>query len=308
MVAVKAQTGELIINGRYILRGSLGMGGVGLVQRAFDRLAGAEVALKRVAPPSPQPIPPHETLADPRVTLAQEFRTLASLRHPNIVSVLDYGFDANDRPYFTMELIEDAENLLHAGRGQSVEARIRLLIQVLQALVYLHHRNILHRDLSPRNVLVAGGAAKMIDFGLSVDRNQQTGIGGTLAYIAPEVLRGSPPSIASDLYAFGVLAYELFSGRHPFDTSSPSVLIDEILDKAPDVAALGLPAIMTAALERTLAKQPDQRPQSAADLMALCYECIGQRAPVESTTMRESFLQAARLVGREREMAYLFGA
>ena len=253
------------------------------------------------------PVPALETLADPRVTLAQEFRTLSGLRHPHIVSVLDYGFDESDLPYFTMELLEGAKSILEAGRGQPTETRVWLLIQVLHALAYLHHRNILHRDLSPRNVLVVGGMAKMIDFGLSVDSKQQTGIGGTLAYIAPEVLRGSPPSIASDLYAFGVIVYELFSGRHPFDTSSPSVLIDEILEKAPDVSALGLPEPMTAALERTLSKQPEARPASAAELINLYYENIGQRAPLESTTMRESFLQAARLVGREREMAHLFG-
>jgi serine/threonine protein kinase len=89
-------------------------------------------------------------------------------------------------------------------------------VQVLQAIIYLHRRGILHRDLKPSNILVAAGAVRVLDFGLAIERGRRASAAGTVGYLAPEVLSGEPPSERSDLYAVGVIAFELLASVHPF--------------------------------------------------------------------------------------------
>ena len=177
-----------VVGRRYLLQEQIGQGGMGVVYRATDRLTGENVALKRVTvglqdamatrnfqstltAPASHP----SDSSDPRVSLAQEFETLASLRHPNIISVLDYGFDDEQLPYFTMSLVEDGQSFTDAVKGKPLETQIGLLTQMLQALAYLHRRGILHRDLKPANVVVTGGVAKVLDFGLALARTRDTG-------------------------------------------------------------------------------------------------------------------------------------
>ncbi len=115
---------------RYILYEQIGEGGMGVVYRALDRLTGQNVALKQVTAPAVQltvDLVTNKSM-DFRLALAQEFKTLASLRHPNIISVLDYGFDAARQPYFTMDWLENAQTILDAGRKRSVEMQLGLLI------------------------------------------------------------------------------------------------------------------------------------------------------------------------------------
>ena len=158
---------EEALNRRYILLDPIGRGGMGEVFRALDRLTGGHVALKRM------PLRPIESagsrlpglsrmgrglpslqLHGKRLALANEFRTLASLRHPHIVSVLDYGFDARREPYLTMELLADAQQLLPFAAQAPREVKLHLLAQLLRALSYLHRRGVLHRDLNSRNCAV----------------------------------------------------------------------------------------------------------------------------------------------------------
>src|SRR5262249_45005388 len=133
---------------------------------------------------------------DIRLALAREFQTLASLRHPNIISVLDYGFDQERQPFFTMDLLENAPILTEYGSKLPLEDQVKLLVDVLQALKYLHRRGILHRDLKPANILVANEQAKVLDFGLAMTHRESaehtSTTSGTLGYMAPEVLRGYP--------------------------------------------------------------------------------------------------------------------
>src|SRR5882672_4143158 len=136
-----------IVGKRYLLQERLGQGGMGTVYRAVDRLTGQEVALKRVFIPPSEPDQAEETVQN-LLALAQEFRIMASMRHPNIASVLDYGFDADRRPFFTMELLKDAHSLSRAA-WKSDKDKANRLIQILQALAYLHRRGVIHRDLKP---------------------------------------------------------------------------------------------------------------------------------------------------------------
>ena len=306
-----------VIGNRYQLLYALGAGGMGIVYRAQDRLTGQPVALKRVL------LAPQELAFNSRsrlddtnsllLALAQEFRLLASLRHPHIISVLDYGFDSRRQPYFTMELLPMAQTLLRAGQGQPLTVQIDLLVQTLQALAYLHRRGVLHRDLKPGNVLVSGGRVRLLDFGLSITHEQAytVDLSGTLHYLAPEVLTGEPPTIAADLYAVGVLAYELFVGSHPFADDNPDMLVARVLDEAPDLNPLAqhlpapLGAAMAAVIAKALAKRPAERYGDAVTLMHALCAAANMPLPAESSAILESFLQAATFVGREQEMAQL---
>jgi eukaryotic-like serine/threonine-protein kinase len=300
-----------IVGRRYLLHESLGEGGMGAVFRATDRLSGQMVALKRVTTPSEALIFASRSAdADFRRALAIEFKTLASLRHPNIISVLDYGFDDTRQPYFTMDLLQDAQTLFEAGHDLPRDKQVDLLIQVLQALAYLHRRGILHRDLKPGNILVVGGQVKVLDFGLSIGVQQEQGQGivGTLAYAAPEILAGEPHTIPSDLYSLGVIAYELFTGKRPFNAISISSLMHDIMHTLPDFNADAFDPRTTAVLDRLLSKQPSERFTSANEVIAAFGKVLGKTVSQETAATRESYLQAAQFVGREKELATLNAA
>ncbi|NDJ54439.1 MAG: serine/threonine-protein kinase PknK, partial [Chloroflexi bacterium] len=318
----QSETLRTIIAHRYILRELLGRGGMGAVYRAIDRLGQGEaksyVALKRVLAPTENlqfmsVSGANNDITSLRFALAAEFQTLASLRHPHIINVLDYGFDDVHQPYFTMQFLADAQTFVDAGRGQPIDVQVDLLIQTLQALAYLHRRGVLHRDLKPGNVLVeevdGQKIVKVLDFGLSIVREEATETVGTLAYMSPEIVQGGKASFASDLYAVGVMAYEIMAGRHPFDEGSgPSMLLMQVISKAPDMTLLDAPPDLVEVIESLLAKNPGERLGSAdAVIEALC-EATNRPVPVETQAIRESFLQSAAFVGRDEEMAKLRSA
>ncbi|MBT6552075.1 MAG: serine/threonine protein kinase [Gammaproteobacteria bacterium] len=215
-------TPETLLPTRYRLQDKLGEGGMGVVYRATDRLTGETIALKQVQVPAEylqfMSSPPETVSHNLQVSLAREFQTLATLRHPNIISVLDYGFvqtETEPQPFYTMTYLPVAESILNAGSQLTVAGKLELIQQTLQGLIYLHRRGILHCDLKPDNVLVVDGQVRILDFGLSL---QQSKIGkeevpsGSAAYLAPELWEHGATSIVSDLYALGVITFELLAG------------------------------------------------------------------------------------------------
>ncbi len=259
---------QLIINDRYQILELLGSGSMGAVYRVEDRQTGAEIALKRVIPvPTSILASAHFTEKPDWQALKREFKMLAALAHPHIVRVMDCGFDQQGHPFYTMTYLK-GQKLLDDGQDQPLSYQLELLRQLFSALAYLHERDILQRDLKPDNILVVDGQAKLTDFGLAACEAQFSGavtnLQGTAAYMAPELLMGEQPSKATDLYAGGMIAYELIVGHHPFDVRNMNRLILSILHEEPDLTALpaepqGLRALAGALLNR----DPKQRPSSA---------------------------------------------
>lgn len=299
-----------ILGNRYRLLDEIGSGAMGTVFRAHDRLTGQRVALKRVSVPSEQLTyaTRMETDGDLDLLLAREFRILASLRHPHIISVLDYGFvDDAHQPYYTMELLDHCETLLEAASRLDREGQITLLVQMLQALAYLHRRGVLHRDLKPSNVLVQDGNVKLVDFGLSVMREHAASgeIAGTPNYMAPEVWQGAAPSQATDLYAVGVIAYRVFTGDLPFDAPTLTELFHRVTSDPPDLNMLQSEPMLQFVIGRLLFKDPKERLSDATRAIAQFNMATQKPLVTETAATRESFLQAAQFVGREAELSTL---
>ena len=334
-----------------------------MVFSARDRLTGHIVALKCIgiadsqienfaeddtvdaaapAPPAVSPAAGPQGHAEKlRLALAREFRTLSSLRHPHIVSVLDFGFDTFNRPFFTMELLPARRTLTQAGQSLPLIGKLRLLAQLLRALIYLHRRGILHRDIKPSNVLSDGDSVKVLDFGIAAPIKSTKDLAGTLVYMAPEVLLGENPSPASDLYAVGVLTYELLTGRFPYSRDSVTKMLLGVLgqgtaarlsetalllvesyrikdnsevhsddsrplDQAPEPLRMeGIPEPLARLVAGLLCRDAKQRYSDAAAVLAELSDAVGESFPAETAATRDSLLQAAGLVGREGELAQL---
>lgn len=221
-----------IINNRYVVQRMIGAGGMGSVFEAHDRLTGQQVALKRL----------HVSFGldddKSRLALAKEFRTLSSLRHPHIITVLNYGFDVQRAPFYTMTLLQEGQSLTQATIGADLDTKISYCIQALQALAYLHRRGVVHRDIKPSNILLTPDQKLFVlDFGLAdsdgITIEKSLSFNGTLAYSAPEVLDGRGFTPLVDIFAMGVVMYELFAGRHPFDTSSVQSLLHDLMGAPP---------------------------------------------------------------------------
>ncbi|MEM9774635.1 MAG: AAA family ATPase [Chloroflexota bacterium] len=294
------------INGRYEIQETLGFGGMGVVFRALDRLSGQTSALKRVRLDSElkfvNAISLYDTEEQMRLGLAREFQILAGLRHPNIISVLDYGFDAERQPYYTMTYLPQAQTILEAAVDLDFVGKIDLIEQLLQGLAYLHRRGILHRDIKPENVLVVDKVVKLLDFGLSHKVDDHVGVGGSPLYIAPEVMSGDDPTKAADLYAVGVLFTQILSGRHPFGPFD-SGFHNRLFEYEPDLDSVD--ERLRPLLNQLLIPVPIHRPQSASDALLLLTDVLGASVLTETPAIRESYLQSATFIGREREIERL---
>src|SRR5579871_2359312 len=219
-------TSATTIAGRYRIEGRLGVGGMATVQLAFDQRLERYVALKLLA----------EHLADDPAFVSRfrrEALSAARLVHPNIVQVFDFGFDEHQHQHFiVMEHVPGhscAELLRDRGR-LDVDEAVEVLAQACRGLDYAHRNGVVHRDVKPGNLLVSdSGSVKLADFGIAraTDQSSITQVGsvlGTAAYLAPEQARGEEAGPRADLYSLGVVAYQLLTGRLPYEANSLSEL------------------------------------------------------------------------------------
>ncbi len=233
----------------------LGGGGMGVVYRAEDLKLGRQVALKFLPP---------ELVGDP-VSLGRferEAQTASALNHPNVCTVYAVE-DCAGQPVIVMELLEGETLEATLARGSlPLENALRVASQIAGALDAAHRNGIVHRDLKPGNVILTGGGVKVLDFGLAKnarlaaqDVTQAGAIIGTLRYMSPEQLRGAEADVCSDIYSFGLMWYEMLTGHLPPE---------------PPLAAQqpAIPVDTRRVLERCLARDPEERWQTARDLKA----------------------------------------
>lgn len=301
---------------RYRLYERVASGGMGTVYRAYDRLTRSFVALKQVKLPEPWLRHASQTSVGKNSelweSLATEFKIMASLRHPNIISVLDYGFGPRRQPYYTMELLENGDSLLTYGAERTLHEKLALIRQVLQALAYLHRRGVIHRDMKPDNVLVVDNRVKVLDFGVALERENRKaseGLYGTLQYMAPETIYGEYATELVDLYAVGIMAYQLIAGHHPYQRQgSFSNLMLDILEASPDLSLLPVEDKLRGVIGKMIAKVPQERYQSAGECISALSTASGLLTHDETIAIRESFIQAAEFVGRKSELETLNSA
>ncbi|MCV7422148.1 serine/threonine protein kinase [Mycobacterium yunnanensis] len=262
--------GPHVLGGRYELRGVLGVGGMAEVRDGWDTRLGRPVAVKLLHPAL-------GVRPDARARFEEEARSAARLSHPNIVAVHDYGHHGGT-PYIVMERLPGTTLHDEIGRGPLPSMRVRAILdEMLAALSVAHAAGVVHRDIKPANVLTAGpgGTVKVADFGIAkTDDGGHTKTGqlvGTMAYTSPERLAGAPSSVADDLYAVGVVGYELAARRSPFPQNDPAALAFAIMNGShPPLAAVvdGVDPVLSAVIDRALAHDPRARFASADEMRA----------------------------------------
>lgn len=297
-----------ILRQRYRLDSEIGRGGMGIVYRATDLELMREVAVKV--------LPETTSSSDARQRLIREARAAASLNHPNIISVHDVG-EAEGMPFFVMELVHGPS--LAQSRPTDFSRIVEIGSQICTALEHAHTNSIVHRDLKPENVLLSetgvSGMVKLADLGLALPsyaaRISRVGlIVGTAAYMAPEQALGQDVDGRTDLYALGVLLYELTTGHVPFKGNDPLAVVSQHVHASvvpPRVLRPDMPRSLEAVILRLLAKDPNQRFATATEtLNALRTSLLepdgGTSVEADAVAILDA-LSTGRLVGRAVELA-----
>jgi eukaryotic-like serine/threonine-protein kinase len=263
-----------VLNRRYRLTGRIAAGGMGEVWRGTDELLGRAVAVKLLSDA-------HAADEQFRARFRAEARYAASLSHPGIARVYDYGESAagpaDDQrsatatAYLVMELVEGealSATLAREGR-MSVDATLDIIAQAASALAAAHEAGIVHRDVKPGNLLITPeGQVKITDFGiaraaLAAQLTQSGMVMGTAQYVSPEQATARPITTATDIYSLGVVGYECLAGRPPFTAETPIALALAQVHKPPPPLPDDVPAPVAALVGQMLAKEPSNRPASA---------------------------------------------
>ncbi len=265
-----------VLDGRFRIGEPLGSGGMGTVYRAVQTTMGRPVAVKVLR---------KEIARDPMAVkrFHREAQAVSVLTHPNVVTVHDFGQLADATLYLVLELIEgrDLANLIEEQRPLPPERVVHIARQILDALEEAHSRGVYHRDLKPENILLSHHAGnidfvKVVDFGLAKVSAEATltktgEVFGTPVYISPEQARGLRADHRADLYAMGVVLYEMLTGHPPFRGNSGMALLMKHMRERPPSFVEAAPQVeLGAALQQTvmraLSKRPEDRFQSAAEM------------------------------------------
>ena len=267
--------GKLV--GHYRVLDKIGAGGMGEVFRARDERLGRDVALKLIRPAS-------SDNPDHLHRFEHEARAAAALNHPNIVAIFDVGFDGAT-PYIVSELLEGKTLRQRLSDGPiPIRTATGYALQIAEALIAAHERRIVHRDLKPENLFLTNDErVKILDFGVaklqSPDQNRSIeslttitkhgAVVGTVAYMAPEQLRGKSVDHRSDIFSFGAILYEMLTGIRAFHGETEVDTMTAVLREEPPSANLdqaSIPPAYQEVLKHCLEKEPDERFQSAKDL------------------------------------------
>jgi serine/threonine protein kinase len=291
---------------RYRLEGRLGFGGMSTVHRAIDLRLERQVAVKLLA----------EHLADDPTFVSRfqrEAQAAARLVHPNIVQVFDSGQDASTGQYFiVMEYIEgySCAEILRDDGWVDVDEAISIIDQACEGLHYAHRHGVVHRDVKPGNLLRAReGEVKLADFGIAkaTEQSSITQVGsvlGTAAYLAPEQARGEEAGPRADLYALGVVTYQLISGRLPYEATSLTELALKQQQEAPamlDTLVAAVSPELADAVAIALALDPRDRYESAREMGRALSDGANGIAPGRDAAGREApATQATSVLARDR--------
>ncbi len=300
--------------GRYDIVDVLGRGGMGVVYRAKDRSLGREVAIKTLTAGI-------EGDSEMLARFYEEGRKTASFKHPNIVTIFELG-DDQGVPYIVMELVDGRplNELINAGVPMALVDRLRIIEELCSALAYAHRSNVIHRDVKPANIYVQpDGSIKLLDFGiarLEERKNQdinltRTGyIIGTVPYMAPERLRNKPFDRRSDVFAAGVVLYQLVAGELPFD-GDDMVMMQKILNDPPPPLSSkkeGIPPFLDAIVDRALAKAPNERYQTADEMASDLASAIAELRELQALELlpeAKRFLEADDLLSARSTLQQL---
>jgi serine/threonine-protein kinase len=288
-----------ILGGRYRLVELLGQGGMARIYRAHDSQLDRFVAVKLLRP---------EYGRDPDFgsRFRHEAQAAASLNHPNVVSVYDYG-QADAGPFIVMELVdgEDLATIIKRSGALPPRQAARIMADTARALHAAHGRGIVHRDVKPGNIMIdREGRVKVTDFGIAraIAEAQMTLPGTTLGsvhYFSPEQARGDQATAASDIYSLGIVLFELLTGRRPWEAdSAAAVAMARLAGPPPDPSTLrsGIPSDLVAIDRKALAMEPADR-WSSASSMAAALEAFLAGSPVPGTGVVAGAAGTATIAG-----------
>jgi Tol biopolymer transport system component/predicted Ser/Thr protein kinase len=294
--------------GHYVIENCVGAGGMGVVYRAVDTRLRRPVAIKFIS----------DDLADEsaRRRFQREAQLASALNHPHIASVYDVG-DFEGRQYLVTELI-DGGSLADWARVERRSWRdvVEVVVGVADALAAAHAAGILHRDVKPQNVLLtADGYAKLVDFGLAqLDQTSKaetvlrTGVGtvvGTLAYMSPEQVAGSPLDARSDVFSFGVMLYELLAGARPFDGDSNLEVLQAVTHGTPAPLPQNVPLFLRFVVDKALEKDRTDRYQSMRELV-VDLRRLARRLSDSTSPLAATFISTTPAVRRRTRRVLTF--
>jgi hypothetical protein len=285
-------TAVTTIGGQYIVEGLLGEGGMGAVYKVRHATSGQLLAAKRLV------LTGQRSAASERLLFEREYFWLSQLAHPRIVEVHDFGVD-EDGAYYTMELL-DGEDLRVAGKRLPWPRVCSILRDVASALAVLHSRRLLHRDITPRNVrCMSDGHVKLFDFGAMVPMGVCKQVVGTPVCVPPEAMELQALDGRSDLFAVGVLAYWMLTGRYPYLARTLHELAPRWREPIVPVSTLNsdIPPALSDLVTQLLALDRDTRVSSAAEVIER-LSAIADLPPEPHEGVASAYLTMPALVGR----------
>jgi serine/threonine-protein kinase len=273
--------------GKYKLIRVIGEGGMGRVYEAIDPIIGRRVAIKTI---SVNVVADAET----RSRFFREAQAAGQLSHPNLITIHDIG-EEGGTPYIVMEYLEGMDlNRKIRQERLSYDTKMQIMIDVCEGLAFAHGHDIVHRDIKPANIFITTqGRVKILDFGLArgalSDVTQTGKIVGTPNYMSPEQIRGDDIDHRADIFATGVVFYELLSGRKAFEGDSIATTIYKVLETQPQPVHLidhQLPATLSLIIERALAKDRVARYQTSRELLDAILHAHGRTTEVERSRLQ----------------------